>query len=113
MEDGSDHLVLADQGCRNTVFNAKAQTASVYIPEFLKSGIQNFRIELVDEPAHVLESLVKGYMDVLRNEVNAQDRLQKLLDNVPNGYGRIQGANLGSLLPKKETPRNKLKKTAR
>jgi collagenase-like PrtC family protease len=114
MEDGSDHLVLADQGCRNTVFNAKAQSGASYISEFIKAGICNFRIELVDEPAHVIESLVKGYMDVLQGQPNSKDRLQRLLDDkVPNGYGRMQGASVGSLLPKKETPRNKLKKTAR
>jgi hypothetical protein len=25
-DKGADHLVLADQGCRNTVFNAQAQS---------------------------------------------------------------------------------------
>ena len=25
-QEGADHLVLADMGCRNTVFNAQAQS---------------------------------------------------------------------------------------
>jgi hypothetical protein len=28
---GQDHLVLADMGCRNTVFSAKAQSGEFYI----------------------------------------------------------------------------------
>ena len=50
-----DHLVLADVGCRNTVFNAQAQSASTYSERLIKAGIAHWRIELVDEPAEEVE----------------------------------------------------------
>lgn len=46
-EKGDDHLVLADMGCRNTVFNAQAQSGAFYAQDLVRSGIRHFRIELV------------------------------------------------------------------
>lgn len=37
-DGGQDHLVLADMGCRNTVFNAQSQSAALRIPQLLKAG---------------------------------------------------------------------------
>eukprot|EP00469_Lotharella_globosa_P003456 CAMPEP_0167802866 /NCGR_PEP_ID=MMETSP0111_2-20121227/19405_1 /TAXON_ID=91324 /ORGANISM="Lotharella globosa, Strain CCCM811" /LENGTH=45 /DNA_ID= /DNA_START= /DNA_END= /DNA_ORIENTATION= len=36
--DGHDHLVLADMGCRNTVFNAKAQSGANYMNSLRDAG---------------------------------------------------------------------------
>lgn len=38
--DGADHLVLADMGCRNTVFNAQAQTALAHLDTLTGAGIR-------------------------------------------------------------------------
>ena len=62
--DGEDHLVLADQGCRNTVFNAKAQSGAEYMHRFLLSGIRRFRVELVDEPPEYVGPLLRWYRDI-------------------------------------------------
>jgi hypothetical protein len=40
---GKDHLVLADMGCRNTVFNATAQSGLPFLPEFAAAGVGCFR----------------------------------------------------------------------
>jgi len=40
---GQDHLVLADMGCRNTVFSAKAQSAIRYLPRLRAAGLRHFR----------------------------------------------------------------------
>jgi collagenase-like PrtC family protease len=37
-EHGHDHLVLADMGCRNTVFNAQAQTGVLQLRQLLQAG---------------------------------------------------------------------------
>lgn len=37
---GADHLVLADMGCRNTVFNAQAQTALPHVRSLADAGIR-------------------------------------------------------------------------
>ena len=63
--EGDDHLVLADQGCRNTVFNAQVQTGAEYVTEFLQSGIRHYRVELVDESPEYVEPLLTWYKNML------------------------------------------------
>ena len=41
--EGKDHLVLADMGCRNTVFNAQAQSGAEYVHELVAAGVRRFR----------------------------------------------------------------------
>jgi hypothetical protein len=62
--------VLADQGCRNTVFNAKAQTGAEYISSFVASGIQKYRIELVDELPEYVAPLMEWYKKLLESSSN-------------------------------------------
>lgn len=64
-EKGADHLVLADMGCRNTVFGAQAQSALPYLPGLVAAGVGAFRIELVDEPAEYVAPLLEGYRRAL------------------------------------------------
>ena len=64
--EGEDHLVLADQGCRNTVFNAQTQTGAEYIQSFVNSGIKHYRIELVDEGPEHVQPLVEHYQRLLQ-----------------------------------------------
>jgi len=57
---GLEHPVLVDVGCRNTVFNARAQSAAPHVPTLQSRGIRRFRVEFVwetgDEVKRVLES---------------------------------------------------------
>lgn len=71
---GAAHPVKADAGCRNTVFNAKAQTGAEYLPRFRAAGLRHFRIEFLDEPAAEVARAIALYRDLLA--------------------GRIDGANL-------------------
>ena len=48
---GLVHPVIVDVGCRNTVFNAQAQSAASLVPELLARGVRRFRVELVRETA--------------------------------------------------------------
>ena len=62
---GSAHPVKADAGCRNTVYNAVAQSASEYVAGLAAAGVRHWRVELLDEtPAQAL-SVVDGYRAVL------------------------------------------------
>jgi collagenase-like PrtC family protease len=36
--------VIADVGCRNTVFNAQAQSAASLVPRLLERGVRRFRV---------------------------------------------------------------------
>ena len=46
---GAEHPLRADLGCRNTVFNGRAQTAAEALPAFLQAGVRHFRLELLQE----------------------------------------------------------------
>jgi hypothetical protein len=51
--------------CRNTVFNAKAQTAGPYLLDLAAAGFERWRVELVDEPAAFVGPLVTQYARAL------------------------------------------------
>ena len=46
-------------GCRNTVFNAKAQSAAMDLAALKAAKVGFFRLELVDEAPEVVETLVR------------------------------------------------------
>ena len=50
-ESGREHPVMADVGCRNTVFGAEAQEASPHLEAWRRSGIRHFRLEFVPSAA--------------------------------------------------------------
>ena len=107
---GKDHLVLADMGCRNTVFNAQAQSAIDMMPALVDSGVRRFRIELVDEPASAVAPLLQAYQQVVHEPSRAQEAW-RWLQTLPDGNGNAQGVTLGSLEHKADLPRPDLKLT--
>ncbi len=110
---GSDHLVLADIGCRNTVFNGAAQSAAPMLGELRQAGIEHFRIELVDEPADQVGTILEGYRDLLAGRIDHR-ALWSRLRRVPDANGRPQGVGAGSLAVRLEMPREAMKRpTAR
>lgn len=110
---GADHLLQADIGCRNTVFNAAAQSAGALLHELQAAGITHYRIELVDEPPAEVGAIVAAYRKVLDGQLPAEDLLRRL-GRVRDANGRPQGVGPGSLEVSVEPPRAALKRpTAR
>jgi len=71
---GAEHVLLADAGCRNTLFNGTAQSGAEFVQRFKEVGVRHFRLEFVNEsPSQILETI---------------NRYQQLLD------GKISGSNL-------------------
>jgi putative protease len=62
---GAAHPLVADVGCRNTVFNAIAQSAAEFIPRMKEIGLRDFRIELLRESAEEIAPLLDQYAGVL------------------------------------------------
>jgi U32 family peptidase len=62
---GAAFPLLADAGCRNTVFNAVAQSAAEYLPRMLALGVRHFRVELLRESAAEVGPLLDLYERVL------------------------------------------------
>lgn len=62
---GAAHALVADVGCRNTVFNALAQSAAECIPQMLKMGLRHFRVELLRHDNAEIPPLLERYARVL------------------------------------------------
>jgi len=63
---GQLHTLKADVGCRNTLFNGRAQTGAAFLPTFRKAGLQQFRLELLDQDKATSLTLLESYHQVLR-----------------------------------------------
>ncbi len=74
---GAEHPLRADLGCRNTLFNGRAQTAAEAIPQLLASGASILRVELLDEGAVEARHRVELYLDVLSGRVDGRQLWQR------------------------------------
>jgi putative protease len=63
---GLSHPVIVDVGCRNTVFNARAQSAASCLPRLIEAGVRRYRVELVRENAAETERVLRAYLDLLQ-----------------------------------------------
>jgi putative protease len=62
---GRDHPVMADVGCRNTVFGAAAQEASVHLDDWLAAGIRHIRLEFVHETGDDVTGVASAFRATL------------------------------------------------
>jgi putative protease len=63
--NGRAHAVMADVGCRNTVFGAEAQEASRHLQTWQRAGIRHFRLEFVHETADQVSQIAHAFRDAL------------------------------------------------
>jgi len=70
---GRAHPVMADIGCRNTVFGAEAQEASAHLEHWLAAGVRHFRLEFVHESSEQIERVYRTFRIVSqRNHQHAE-----------------------------------------
>jgi U32 family peptidase len=81
---GRVHPVMADVGCRNTVFGAEAQEASLHLDKWLRAGIKHFRLEFVHEKASEVKQITNAFQDALAGKVPTQE-LNKKLQKITSG----------------------------
>ena len=62
---GAHFPVLADAGCRNTVFNSLPQSAAEYVPRMKALGVRHFRVELLRETPNEIGPLLNRYSRVI------------------------------------------------
>ncbi|MCB1130019.1 MAG: U32 family peptidase [Verrucomicrobiae bacterium] len=81
---GQLHRLHADVGCRNTLFNGRAQTGARFFPALLAAGLRRFRIELLDEDDAAARATIRAYQklisgaespDGILRRVSAQEKL--------------------------------------
>jgi putative protease len=75
---GMKHPLRADVGCRNTVFNAVAQTGAEYFQEFCDAGVRHFRVELLEEDAGRTREILRAYQALLGGQTQGSDLWRSL-----------------------------------
>ncbi len=75
---GRQHPVMADVGCRNTVFGAEAQVASQHLDQMIGSGIRHFRLEFVHESAAEVTQVAAAFQAYFAGNVTASELDQQL-----------------------------------
>ena len=75
---GVDNPLVADVGCRNTVYNGQAQSGLEYVPRMRAMGITDFRVELLREQAEDVGPLLGRYADVLTGTVEPRAAIRSL-----------------------------------
>ncbi|HEY5947346.1 MAG TPA: U32 family peptidase, partial [Kofleriaceae bacterium] len=70
---GLVHPVIVDVGCRNTVFNAQAQSAAALVPELLARGVRRFRVELVRETAEEARRVYSAYAQLVAGTISPSE----------------------------------------
>ncbi|MEX1048048.1 MAG: U32 family peptidase [Akkermansiaceae bacterium] len=74
---GQLHRLQADVGCRNTLFNGKAQTGARYYEHLRKAGLSRFRVELLDETDDAAKT-IRAYQDLLSGKTDAFDLIDQV-----------------------------------
>jgi U32 family peptidase len=88
---GAQHPVKADVGCRNTVFNALAQTGAEYVSRMQDLGVRHFRLEFLNESAEEVRETIAKYRQLLAGEITGQQlwRELKLLNQLGVTRGQM------------------------
>jgi putative protease len=87
---GTEHILQADAGCRNTVFNGTAQTGAEYVQHLVEHGIRNFRIEFVNETPEQVMQTIQRYQQLLRGNITGSQVWREL--KLHNQLGVTRGA---------------------
>lgn len=86
---GTNHRLTADVGCRNTLFNATAQSAAESIPRLLEKGIAALRLEFVDESAEIVREIVINYQSAIAGTIDPRTLWRRV--RATNQYGLTRG----------------------
>ncbi len=76
--NGRAHPVMADVGCRNTVFGAEAQEASRHLDAWQSAGIRHFRLEFVHESAEQVTRITQAFAANLCGKLPSAELTQQL-----------------------------------
>jgi len=82
---GREHPVLADVGCRNTVFGAEAQCASAHLDDWRDAGIAQFRLEFAHESGEETEGIARLFASALADRIPASELGRQLRSMAPQG----------------------------
>src|SRR5262245_58442551 len=75
---GAEHPVKADAGCRNTVYNSRAQTGAEHVSRLVDLGVRHFRVEFLNETAEQVSKTISQYRGLLAGEITGQQLWREL-----------------------------------
>lgn len=75
---GQLHTLKADVGCRNTLFNGRAQTGARFYQQLRGTGLRRFRVELLDEDKEAAMHTIRAYQTLLAGETSGHHLWQDL-----------------------------------
>lgn len=73
-----EHVLHADVGCRNTLYNAVPQSAAEVVPTLLARGLRDFRVELLSENAYEARRVIAMHQDLLTGKISGKEVWQRL-----------------------------------
>jgi putative protease len=73
-----EHILKADAGCRNTLYNGKAQTGAEYVPKLLALGLRYLRIEFLHESPAEIQQTLHRYQQLLQGQLSGSQLWQEL-----------------------------------
>lgn len=75
---GVEHPLRADVGCRNTLFNAAAQTGAKFFDRLTSAGIRHFRVELLEENAAETRAIIAAYRSLVDGRAEGRSLWRQL-----------------------------------
>jgi len=71
---GQEHPLTADVGCRNTLYNAVPQSGAEALPELIRRGVRDFRVELLhDASRDSIARTIQLYRRLLAGEITGRE----------------------------------------
>ena len=86
---GQEHPVIVDVGCRNTVFNAQAQSAASLVPKLLERGVRRYRVEFVRETRDEATRVLAAYQELLAGRIPPAEAVRRT--SVHEQFGVTRG----------------------
>ncbi len=92
---GAEHTLQADVACRNTLYNATAQSGAETVGQLIQRGTEWLRVELLNEDNHQSQRVLTNYRRLLDGDLKASEVWQDL-----KAINRL-GVTRGTLEPKR------------
>jgi putative protease len=86
---GLEHPVIVDVGCRNTVFNAQAQSAAFLVPHLMELGVARLRVEFVRESFAEAQNTLAAYQALMHGDITHQELTERI--GVHEQFGVTRG----------------------
>jgi putative protease len=94
---GLSHPVITDVGCRNTVFEARAQSAASLVPRLVQRGVRRLRVELVRESAAETRTVLEVYQALVAGQLTAREAVRRV--GVHEQFGVVRGVAPSGEMP--------------